>query len=171
MFKWLACLHYRKPKIIFGDVYWTIGEEASTYEYFIPVKNMELKGWSRRNCNRDDAKECQVKVKFMRENKPFGEANWWSNRLTAGKTLKPGSKSELFCLVTLKRKQDDKPIISLAGTSRATSGSIPPYKIPFGTDIIANVSIMSEGKEIALSKWRICISSNILAPVNIERVK
>lgn len=170
MFKWLACLHYRKPKIIFLEYYWTKGEDISTlYEYHIPVINSELKGWSRRNCNRDDAIACQIKVRFTIADKPFGEANWWSDRLIVGKTLKPDLNSEMFPLVILKREQDGKPIISLAGTSKATSGCVPPDEIPFDTDIIADVLVISEGKRIAQSKWIIHITSNIIDPISIKR--
>jgi len=171
MCKWLACIHCRKPKIVFGEIFWAPRQDVSSYEYYIPVANARLKGWYRRNCIRDDAIECQIKVRFTVEDKQFVEANWWSDGLKIGKILKPDSLNEIFPLVTVEIKEIGKLKISLAGTSASTMDAVPPKTIPSNTDIIADVSVISEGKEIGKGEWCILVEDTNIDPVKIKRIK
>lgn len=166
------CRGYSRPKIKFLKERLTIGYEGNLLTYFIGVYNEIPTGWRQDICKRHTATGCKANVKFTIEDKLLASLTWWDSEL--GEILYPDSQPHEFPLVSAKAEIDTPhggEEVFLEGTNASTKATIPPLKIPLNCHITARISIISSGKEVAVSKWDIAINPSYFSPLGVKRLE
>jgi len=155
-----------RPKVRFYD--FRIGGGYKDGQYFcwyVRVMNERRDSWLRYLCQREDAVDCRVKVRFTTPEGVlvYNYAEWW-NGSPVGKTLKPGVLHE-FPLVF----EGTDGEVHLAGTPVQTGTS--PIALQAGSDVIAHANVTSKHKVLANSKWRIEVQHSTFTPIHVKRVQ
>jgi hypothetical protein len=140
-------------------------EGGQVFCWYIPVMNERRNNWLRFFCQREDAVDCRVKVRFTTPEDVlvYNYAEWW-NGAPVGKTLEPGVLHE-FPLAFV----DTDGEVHLAGTPVKTGTSAIPLQS--GSDVIAHVKVTSKRKVLASSKWRIKVKHSRWTPIHVERLQ
>jgi len=142
-----------KPKLIFGGVRLGAGKDENwIFGYYIPLLSLRRDSWLRHFYKREDIVECSVKVNFftIQGQILYKYAEWQLN------TLSPNSLPNEFPLIYISQRKE----IALAGTPMETNATLPPYRVPIGEDIIADVKVFSINKPIKKSRWLIYQENN-----------
>jgi len=165
----LVSIPLSRPKVIFCEARVGGGyEKDQTFCWYIPVMNERRNSWLRHFCQREDAVDCRIKVRFTT---PAGKliynyAEWWRGS-PISKTLKAGSFCE-FPLAFVDSTGD----VHLAGTPVSTASSgLPPYRLPFTIDVTASAEVLSKRSVVATSKWLISVNPGCFEPLNVKRVE